>query len=366
MSASSDEEELARNVETQLGDLDLSSLDKIVQGLGDSEKETFGSSFVGIVKKFLNSEDASLYSNFLPYSINVIFGDVLEYIPYFALIIVFCISFSLIGGMSSDKNKSLNNLIHIIFFSAIAVIVLKIILSLMNSTSNVIYSLQSQMEVVFPVLLTITTAIGGNVTASTFQPMLAVLTTGIAFVFRNILLPIFVFSVIFGVVGNVSKNVKLDKFSKFFSSLFGWIVGIIFTIFVSFLTISGLTASSADSISFRTAKFAIKSYVPLLGSYLADGINVILASSVLVKNAVGVSALMLLMATVFAPIIKIIVVILLLKLTSAILEPLCDKEVPDFLFSLSKSLNMLIVTLVAISVMYLISLSMLMCLTNII
>ena len=114
-----------------------------------------------------------------------------------------------------------------------------------------------------------------------------------------------------------------------------------------------------------SAKFAIKSYIPILGSYLSDGVSVILAGSVLIKNAVGVSGLLLLFSVVFSPLIKIIIVLLLLKLTSAILEPLGDSKVSNFLFSISKSLNMLVVCLLATSFMYLISVSLLMSCSNV-
>ena len=224
--------------------------------------------------------------------------------------------------------------------------------------------MESQIEIIFPILLTLIAAIGANTTATTFQPLLVIISSGIAKLFTYILLPLFVFSIIFGVVGNLSKNVKMDKFSKFFSSLFNWIVGIVFTMFVAFLTIHGLTVSSIDTISFKTAKFAIKSYVPLLGGYLSDGINVIISSSVLIKNAVGVSGLIVMIGTIFMPIIKIILVVLLLKLSSAILEPICDKETPDFLYAISKSLSMLIVSIMAVALMYMITTSLLLSCSN--
>lgn len=358
------EEELDENVETQLDDLDFSELDNILNDLDDGT--FFGvDNFLEIVKKFISAEDSEFFDNFFSYAMSILFDDILELIPYFAIVVALSITYSLITQLSSDKNKSLTNLIHIICFSSIAVIVLKIVLQLMTDVSSTIYSVESQMEIIFPIILTLITAIGSAVTASTFQPLLVVLTSGITKLFVTVLVPIFIFSVVFGVIGNLSNNVRLDKFSKFFSSLFGWIVGIVFTVFIAFLTIHGLTVSSIDSISLKTAKYAIKSYVPVLGSYLSDGISVIIASSVLIKNAVGVAGLMLLFATIFAPILKVVVVILLLKLCSAILEPLCDKQIHDFLYSISKSLNMLTVCLVAVGLMYLISVSILMCCSNI-
>lgn len=363
----SSEQDLEENIDDQLGEIDFSGLDEILNSLPDNEKSIFnGKGFVEIVRDFISADDSSIYNNFIPYALSIIFSNITSYIPYFAVIIALAVLYSLVGQVSTgDKNKSLSSVIHIVAFASIALIALKLVFELLSTTSNTISIIESQMEIIFPIILTLITAIGNVVTASTFQPLLAVLTTGITKVFTIILIPIFIFSIVFGIVGNISKNVRLEKFSKFFTSLFNWIVGIIFTIFIAFLTLHGLTVSSIDSISLKTAKFAIKSYIPLLGSYLSDGVGIIIASSVLIKNAVGVSGLVLLFAVVFSPIIRIVIIGLLLKLTSAILEPLCDKEVPNFLYAVSKSLNMLVVCLIAIGFMYLISVSLLMCCSNI-
>ena len=362
---SSVEEDLKENIENQLGDIDFSGLENIVNKLENSANGLFaGNSFINIVKKFINGENSNLYSNFFTYALSVIFNDVLSFVPYFAIIVVIAIVYSLIGQFSSGNNKSIESLIHIVCFSSIAVIVLKMVSTAILDVSSTITMVEGQMEIIFPIILTLISAIGSVVTASTFQPILAVLTVGITKIFTMVLVPIFIFSIIFGVVGNLSKTVRMEKFSKFFSSLFNWIVGIIFTIFISFLTIQGLTVSTIDTISFKTAKFAIKSYLPL-GSYLSDGIGLIIASSVLIKNSVGATGLVLLFATIFAPIIKIAVLMLLLKLVSSIIETLCNEQISNFLYSVSKSLNMLNICLIAIGFMYLVSVSILMCCSNI-
>ncbi len=362
---SSVEEDLKENIENQLGDIDFSGLENIVNKLENSANSLFaGNSFINIVKKFINGENSNLYSNFFTYALSVIFNDVLSFVPYFAIIVVIAIVYSLIGQFSSGNNKSIESLIHIVCFSSIAVIVLKMVSTAILDVSSTITMVEGQMEIIFPIILTLISAIGSVVTASTFQPILAVLTVGITKIFTMVLVPIFIFSIIFGVVGNLSKTVRMEKFSKFFSSLFNWIVGIIFTIFISFLTIQGLTVSTIDTISFKTAKFAIKSYLPL-GSYLSDGIGLIIASSVLIKNSVGATGLVLLFATIFAPIIKIAVLMLLLKLVSSIIETLCNEQISNFLYSVSKSLNMLNICLIAIGFMYLVSVSILMCCSNI-
>ena len=164
----------------------------------------------------------------------------------------------------------------------------------------------------------------------------------------------FIFSVVFTIIGNLSNEVKLDKFNKFFSSLFKWVIGGIFTIFLAIIAIKGLTASSIDGISIKTAKFALKTYIPILGGYLSDGFNLILASSMLIKNAVGGVGLLLFLLTIIAPIVNLVVLSLGLKLVAAIVEPISDNKIPNFIYSVANLLTMLIVCLIAVAFMYLI------------
>ncbi|MGN1162506.1 MAG: hypothetical protein ACI4T2_01060, partial [Christensenellales bacterium] len=122
--------------------------------------------------------------------------------------------------------------------------------------------------------------------------------------------------------------------------------------------------NSHDGVSFRTAKYAIKSYVPVLGGYLSDGLDVILTSSMLVKNAVGVSGMILLFATILVPLVKICAFILCLKLTAAILEPVADSKIANFVGGVSKTMSMLVVMILGVSFMYIISAGVLMATAN--
>lgn len=359
------EKELTENIENQLDEIDFSQLDSIVNSFNNNQKQIFGgSSFLEVVKNFLYGNSTSQSTNFLSYMLKIILNDLINILPYFALIVAIAIIYSLVGHFSLDKGKSVASIVHIACFCAIALIVLNLVIGVMQDASRVIFSISSQMEVVFPVLLTLISSIGGAVTASTFQPVLATLTTVITKIFTNLLFPVFIFCIVFNIVGNISNNVKLEKFSKFCSSFFNWTIGIIFTIFIAFLTINGLTVSSIDGISIKTAKYAIKSHIPILGSYLSDGVSLIITSSNLIKNAVGVTGLVLLTSTILSPIFNLVLLMLLFKLVSAIIEPFCDQKISNFLYSVSKTLNMLNICLIAIGFMYLISVSILMLCSN--
>ena len=283
------------------------------------------------------------------------FDNLLKFVPLLALIVVVSILCSFVGQLSpTGKTSSINKVVYFACFGIIIVLLSTTLKDVITNSSNTILSIQKQMEVIFPILLVMLTSVGGVSTSATMQPMVGILSSGVIYLFNAFVLPIFVFSVIFTIVGNLSNEVKLDKFNKFFSSLFKWVIGGIFTIFLAIIAIKGLTASSIDGISIKTAKFALKTYIPILGGYLSDGFNLILASSMLIKNAVGGVGLLLFLLTIIAPIVNLVVLSLGLKLVAAIVEPISDNKIPNFIYSVANLLTMLIVCLIAVAFMYLI------------
>ena len=360
------EKELEDNIKEQLAGLDFFEMDKIFNNLNGYESSIFGaSSFTEKVGKVVSGEFSSGQQSVFTAIVNLFFDDVLSFIPLLASIIVIAIICGFLTNLKSDgSGKSVGDIIHFVCYGVIISLVMTTVVGLLRTTASLLSNLQGQMQVIFPILLTIMTAIGGNASVSIYQPAVALLSSGIMQIFISILMPIFIFSLVFTIISNLTLTVKLDKFNKFFQSAFKWIIGTVFTVFMAFLAIQGITASTYDGVSVRTAKYAIRSYVPILGGYLSEGFDVICASSVLIKNAVGASGLFLMFASILSPIVKIMVFILILKLAAAILEPLTDARISDFIYSVSKCLSMLIVMILGVAFMYLITVGLVMCTAN--
>lgn len=360
------QQQLEDSIYSQLEKLDLSQIENILKGLSEDQLEVFGTSdFFTKVQKIVSGEFSNGQKSIFSAIINLIFDDILSFVPLLASIIIISIICGFLNNLKSDKSgQGVGNIIHFVCYGVVITIVMTAVINLIQVAGKTVSSLQSQMEVVFPLLLTIMTAIGGTMSVSIYQPAVALLSSTIMHIFTAVLMPIFIFALVFTIISNLTSTVKLDKFTKFFQSAFKWIIGGIFTIFMAFLAIQGITASTYDGVSIRTAKYAIRSYIPILGGYLSEGFDVILASSVLIKNGIGASGLLLMFASVLSPIVKIVIFILILKLAAAILEPLTDARISDFIYSISKSLTMLIVMILGVSFMYLITVGLIMCTAN--
>jgi stage III sporulation protein AE len=130
-------------------------------------------------------------------------------------------------------------------------------------------------------------ASGGNVSASVYKPAVAFLSSGIINVILTIVLPLIALMIIFNTLSNFSSSIKLEKFSELGASIIKWIIGLIVAVFGIFLSVQGITSATFDGISIKATKFAISNSIPLVGGFLKDGFDLVVAGSILIKNAIG-------------------------------------------------------------------------------
>ena len=362
------ESQLSEEVEKQLANLDFKNLETELSSLSDQAKKLFESnSFQDKLNYVLSGEYADSSKNFFEAVVSIFWGNFKEFLPLISIIV----SVSILGGMvfslqpMSQKN-SLSNVVHFITYGVILVILGATITKLVSIAKTTLDSVNGIFSNIFPILLTLLSAVGGSVSVGIYQPAIGFLGSVFVNLSTFVLLPMFIFSIVFSIVGNLSNNVKLDKFVDFLQGSFKWCIGLLFTVFLSFVSIQGIMAGSIDGLSIRTAKYAIKSYVPIVGGYVSDGLSIILASSSLIKNAVGGVGLFLLLSIVISPIISIILFVISLKFMAGIIEPIGDKKIANFVSSLSKSMGLLIGLIVSVCFMYFVLTGLIMCSANLI
>ena len=355
------EQQFDETLNEQLENLDLSGLNKFFDEYCTDALGIFANtSLIDKIKQIINGDFGADTGSILQGLANVFLSEIISFLPLISSIIAVAVLASILTQLKSN-DSSIGDIIHFVCFGAIVVIILSAVVKMINLTATALSLLSGQMELVFPLLLTMLTATGGTVSAAVYQPAVALLTTGVAKIFSTILLPLFVFSVVFTVISHISPSIKLSKTAGFCFTLFKWIIGIVFTIFMAFLAIKGITAGSIDTVSFKTARYSLSAYVPIVGGYLSEGLNLILASCHLIKNAIGTCGLLILFSSIIAPLVQLILFRLALKFMGAVLEPLSDSRISNFASGLGKVFVMPIAMILAVAFMYVVFVGLIMC-----
>jgi len=315
------------------------------------------------ITNILNGSDTTNYSNIFSAVLSSIFSNVKNIIPIIFTIVGIGLVCSLVLNFQTQDKKS--DVIYFVCFSLVVTVILVAFKNILNVTSDTLKNIENQMIIVFPILITLLSSIGALSSVSIYNPLVSILTGGVTFIFTKFLFPLFILIFLFTILNNLTTSTKLDKFIDLFNSIFKWTIGTIFTLFISFLSIQGISAGKFDSVSIKATKFAVKSYIPIIGSYISEGMDFIVLGSVLLKNSFGLIGVFVLFITILSPVINILMFKLGLQLSSAIVEMSDNSKISNFVSGCSKLLILPIAILLGVALMYIITICLIMCTANI-
>lgn len=306
-------DELSDGIQDELENLDLSELERFY----NENVKTGDVNFTDAIKNLLEGKYEFDYGSLLDYSFKVALGDVFRMLPTFLTVIAICVLCALLAGVKGSFFDE--GIAEIIFFVCSLCVVLLLsteILAIWLSSQKAIENIAILCEIMSPVILTLMIASGGTVSASVYKPSVLFLSGGVIGIISDVIFPLVGIMIIFSVVNAFSRSVKLNKFSDGIAGAIKWIIGLSFTVYGLFLSVQGITSATFDGISLKAAKYAISNSVPIVGGYIRDGFDLVVAGSVLIKNAVGITGVFALFFVLLSPIVQIASASVLLRLTS--------------------------------------------------
>ena len=354
--------DLSAGVMGVLDGVNLDEMQNLVDELGNNS--IFNVSVRERIESILKGEYSTNYSSMLSAFLGVVFGNIKSVLPFIFTLVAIGLLSNVVGNLKSNTS-GVENTTNFIFLSVAILVVLISFKGILGTTNKTLNSILTQTQIVFPILITLLGTIGSVSSISIYNPLVAILSTLVSVVFDKFLYPLFIIIFVLTILGNLTDTIKFDKLNGFLMSTFKWSIGIIFTLFTGFLSIQGITAGKFDSVSIKATKFAMKSYIPIIGSYVSDGMDFFVLGATLVKNSIGLVGVLILIISILSPIIMIIVYKLALQLSSGILQITGNSKICKFLGDCNKILILPIVLIIGVSFMYIITISLIMCTANI-
>ena len=256
---------------------------------------------------------------------------------------------SAIGGKSSAQAAFFT------FFTTISGLALVCFSKALGYATEVVFSMTSFMTKLTPVIIMMLFTCCKSASAAAFEPVLSATVFVAAEVIQRCLVPLITFSAVLSVAGNVGDKNSISGFVRIIKSITKWIMALVITVFTGVNTIYGFTAPALDAVGARAMKFAVGSLVPVVGGFLSDTLDTVASSATVMKNTVGVSGIVVMCIICIAPIIKIGIMQLMLKLISAVVEPITDKRICSMLWDMSDAVTAVFGVVVLTAVLFLIN-----------
>ncbi|HPY36316.1 MAG TPA: stage III sporulation protein AE [Clostridia bacterium] len=353
--------ELREGVQHTIEDTNLQEWNVLFNSLPEDVRTLWGSQNLKTLVSDYALGEGDFWGSALEKGIREMFKNSLpQLIPLILQLLAVAILSGFLRAMGDAGMSGLNDIAGFVCQCFAICIALSSFLSLIMLSRETIAQTSAFIELSFPLLLTLLTAAGGITSAGIFQPAMSMLCSGVTIALQNVVLPVTLTGGVMGVLNNITGRVQLGQFFSLSKSVAKWLIGLLFTLYSGVTTLQGMSAATFDGISIRTAKFALDKLVPIVGGMVSGTVDTMLGCAVLVKNAVGLLAIILAFSIACIPLMRIGVGMLTFRFAAAVCEPIADPRLPKMLASLADVLTYLFAATVSLSVMFMITVGLVM------
>lgn len=244
------------------------------------------------------------------------------------------------------KSDMLSNVFSVACSVIIAVILsveISNAISLASSTIKMCADFIYGFVPVFGILV----AVSGGITASfSTNALLLGLAQFLNFLSGNLFVPVISCYLALGLSNGIRPELHLTAITSAVKKYISAAVSLAATGFVSILSIKTAVASRADALGLRSARFAINSVVPVIGSAISEGLLSIQSYSSLIKSTVGIVGIVVIVLIFLPALLEILIWKFFLSISSIASEMFEDRSVLAVLQAFQGALLLMLIVLI--------------------
>lgn len=318
--------------------------------MDDAIKGNLSLNIMKIFKKLVNNFVQEIYVN-----IHIL----LELI----VLVIIC---ALLNNLQNSFSKEGTG--EIAFFVCYIILVSILIIGFKEAASFGIKAIDQMtgfMNASIPVIISLLVSSGNITSGGVFKPVLIMIVGVAATVIKNVFVPLIFLSTSLSIVNNISDRLHLGKLADLVKKTGLIIIGSTMTLFIGILAIQGPIGAVVDGVTNKTLKFALGTFIPVVGGYLADAADTVIACTLLIKNAAGIVVMIGVISICIVPILKMSALVLLYKITCAITEPISEKRITVCINDIANSVACILGAVAIVTLMFVISITLIISAGNI-
>lgn len=144
------------------------------------------------------------------------------------------------------------------------------------------------MLVLIPVFTGVVSFTGNAAAALSFNTVVFAFAEAVAVFFETVFPVLCVVLTAVSCAGAFNPVIKLNSIGSSLSKLVNLLMAFVAGIFVAVISVRGVIAGAADTVTIRGIRFLVGNALPVVGSAIGEALNSIVAGLSLIKNTVGV------------------------------------------------------------------------------
>lgn len=220
------------------------------------------------------------------------------------------------------------------------------------------------MRVLLPSYLIAVTWAGGSLTGAAWMELILFLLAAVPWLYLRFLLPLVRIYTLLVMVGNMGREDQMSRLAELVQSVVRWGSRSLIGLVAGFQIVQGMVLPYADSVK-NAGLQKILEMIPGLGQGVGAAAKVILGSGVLIKNAMGAAAVVVLLFLSLVPVLKLAVLYMLYRTAASILQPVGDKRLVACIAGVAEGERMLLGLAVAGMMVFILTIALICAGTNV-
>ena len=283
--------------------------------------------------------------------VEILGREILSSAPLIGKLLILAVLCAVLGQLQVAFGGSVGKIAQVMTYLVLLSLALTSFQEALGVATGTIDRMVGLMQTLFPVMLTLLISMGNLTSAALFKPLIMGSLTVLATMIKTVVLPLYFLAAVLRLFNHISEQFKLSKLAGLLEFAGKLSLGVIMTVFIGVMTVQGVTGGVTDSVVFRTAKYSAD-LVPVVGKFFKDAVELVITSGLLLKNAVGMIALFAIIVICVGPVVKLLAMILVFRVSAALIEPLGEKALADSLQDMSKSMIFILVTVASVGIMF--------------
>ncbi|EGO63621.1 stage III sporulation protein AE [Acetonema longum] len=259
---------------------------------------------------------------------------------------------------SSFESSTVSLLAYGICFIFLITLVLAAFYQITAVTRSSVEYMVGFMQALLPLMMSLLAGVGALTSAALFTPFMLFVISSVSVVIKDIVLPLLFLAAVVDCINYLSDKYRISNLAGLIKQGGMIVLGLTMVLFIGIITVQGVIGGVSDGLTLRTAKFATATFIPVVGKMFADTVELVMGASLVLKNAIGVLGVLVIATLCFMPILKLVSLIVIVKSTGALIQPLGAEKMAQCLENLGNNLLLVLGALLTVALMFFLSITM--------
>ncbi|SMB94816.1 stage III sporulation protein AE [Desulfonispora thiosulfatigenes DSM 11270] len=350
----SEEKDIQEITENQLDLLDLTEVDRFTNHINEEISSFIPNFSVHQFIQDLKEGKVDLsFKDIINNTFKFLFKEIGVNLALMGKLIVLAVLCSVLSNLHNAFEKgTIAKLAYAVSFLVLITFMISSFQYTIEIGKDAVQNMVTFMQALMPILLTLLASLGAFTSTAILHPFIFITIASLSTLYKTVIFPLILLGAVLSIINNISSEFKITRLSSLLNQVIVFFLGLTFTLFIGVLSVQGVGGAIADGVSLRTAKYMTGAFIPVVGSMFSDVLEAVIGGSLLLKNAIGIMGLLIIVVISLFPAIKIFAIIIIYKVSSAIIQPLGNSQISDTLDSMAGSLLLVFASVATVALMF--------------